>query len=79
MGLPKVTRRFVAERVLGMQGRGSFRLTKVGRALGERISLKKTEERLSRPLGGSGKHGSWTGAETRVISLIICCITSAGS
>jgi hypothetical protein len=50
-GLPKVARRFVAEMVFGIQARGSVRLTEVGRALGERISLKKTEERLSRQLG----------------------------
>ncbi len=50
-GLPKVLRRFVAEMVFGIQARGSVRLTEVGRALGERISLKKTEERLSRQLG----------------------------
>lgn len=53
-GLPKVTRRFVAEMVFGIQARGSVRLTEVGRALGERISLKKTEERLSRQLGRRG-------------------------
>ena len=50
-GLPKVTRRFVAEMIFGIQARGSVRLTEVGRALGEEISLKKTEERLSRQLG----------------------------
>jgi hypothetical protein len=50
-GLPKVTRRFVTEMIFGIQARGSVRLTEVGRALGERISLKKTEERLSRRLG----------------------------
>ncbi len=50
-GLLKVTRRFVAEMIFGIQARGSVRLTEVGRALGERISLKKTEERLSRQLG----------------------------
>jgi len=50
-GLPKVVRRFVAEMIFGIQARGSVRLTEVGRALGERISLKKTEERLSRQLG----------------------------
>jgi hypothetical protein len=53
-GLPKVGRRFVAEMVFGIQARGSVRLTEVGRALGERISLKKTEERLSRQLGRRG-------------------------
>jgi hypothetical protein len=50
-GLPKVMRRFVAEMIFGIQARGSVRLTEVGRALDERISLKKTEERLSRQLG----------------------------
>ena len=53
-GLPKVTRRFVTEMIFGIQARGSVRLTEVGRALGERISLKKTEERLSRQLGRRG-------------------------
>jgi hypothetical protein len=53
-GLPKVARRFVAEMVFGIQARGSVRLTEVGRALGEQISLKKTEERLSRQLGRGG-------------------------
>jgi hypothetical protein len=50
-GLPKVARRFVAEMIFGIQARDSVRLTEVGRALGERVSLKKTEERLSRHLG----------------------------
>jgi hypothetical protein len=50
-GLPKVTRRFVTEMIFGIQARGSVRLTEVGRALGEQITLKKTEERLSRQLG----------------------------
>jgi hypothetical protein len=53
-GLPKVACRFVAEMIFGIQARGSVRLTEVGRALGERISLKKTEERLSRQLGRRG-------------------------
>lgn len=53
-GLPKVTRRFVAEMIFGIQARGSVKLTEVGRALGEKISLKKTEERLSRQLGRRG-------------------------
>lgn len=53
-GLPKVSRRFVAEMVFGIQARGSVRLTEVGRSLGERITLKKTEERLSRQLGRRG-------------------------
>jgi hypothetical protein len=50
-GLPKVVRRFVAEMIFGIQARGSVRLTEVGWALGERISPKKTEERLCRQLG----------------------------
>lgn len=49
-----MARRFVAEKTFGIQARGSVRLTEVGRALGERISLKKTEERLSRQLGRRG-------------------------
>lgn len=53
-GLPKVGRRLVAEMVFGIQARGSVRLTEVGRALGEKITLKKTEERLSRQLGRRG-------------------------
>ena len=53
-GLPKVSRRFVTEMVFGIQARGSVRLTEVGRALGERILLKKTEERLSCQLGRHG-------------------------
>ena len=52
--LPKVARRFVAEMVFGIQARASVRLTEVGRALGEPIALKKTEERLSRQLGREG-------------------------
>ena len=40
--------------VFGIQARGSVRLTEVGRSLGEKISLKKTEERLSRQLGRKG-------------------------
>jgi len=50
-GLPKVTRRFVTEIVYGIQARQSVRLTEVARALGEKISLKKTHERLCRQLG----------------------------
>lgn len=44
----------MAEMVFGIQARGSVRLTEVGRSLGEKISLKKTEERLSRQLGRKG-------------------------
>jgi hypothetical protein len=45
-GLPKVSRRLVTEMVYGIQARQSVRLTEVARALGEKISLKKTHERL---------------------------------
>ena len=49
-GLGKVKRRFVEEMLFGIQARGSVRLTEVGRALEERISLHKTHDRLSRNL-----------------------------
>lgn len=49
-GLCKARRRFVEEMIYGIQARGSVRLTEVARALEERISLKKTEERLSNHL-----------------------------
>lgn len=50
-GFPKVVGRFIAEMVYGVQARQSVRLTEVSRALGERIPIKKTVERLSRQLG----------------------------
>lgn len=50
-GWPKVVRRFVAEMLYGIQARQSVRLTEVSRALGERVSVKKNVERLSRQLG----------------------------
>jgi hypothetical protein len=49
--LPKVVRRFVTEMVYGIQAWQSVRLTEVAMALGEKISLKKTHERLCRQLG----------------------------
>ncbi len=52
-GLPKVSERLVSELVYGIQASQSVVLTKVGRALEENISIKKTEERLSRQLGRS--------------------------
>ncbi len=50
-GLPKVSERLVSELVYGIQASQSVVLTKVGRVLEENISIKKTEERLSRQLG----------------------------
>ncbi|MCR4289697.1 MAG: hypothetical protein NUV86_05490 [Candidatus Scalindua sp.] len=49
--LPKVSKRLVSELVYGIQASQSVVLTKVGRVLEENISIKKTEERLSRQLG----------------------------
>jgi len=49
--LPKVSGRLVSELVYGIQASQSVVLTKVGRVLEENISIKKTEERLSRQLG----------------------------
>jgi hypothetical protein len=53
-GLPKPCRRFIAEMLYGIQARQSVRLTEIGRALQEPISLKKTEYRLCRQLRRSG-------------------------
>ena len=53
-GLPKTARRFVAEMLYGIQARQSVRLTEIGRALQEPISLKKTEYRLCRQLRRQG-------------------------
>jgi hypothetical protein len=53
-GLPKTGRRFVAEMLYGIQARQSVRLTEIGRALQEPISLKKTEYRLCRQLRRQG-------------------------
>ena len=47
-GLPKTARRFVLEMVYGIQARQSVRLTEIGRALEEKIALRKTEYRLCR-------------------------------
>lgn len=50
-GWPEVARRFLAEAIYGIQARQSLHLTEIARALGEKISLKKTQYRLSRQLG----------------------------
>jgi len=46
----KTVRKFVCEMGYGIQGSQSVILTEIGRTLEEPISLKKTEERLSRQL-----------------------------
>jgi hypothetical protein len=50
LGLPKTARRFVLEMIYGIQARQSVRLTEIGRALEEKIALRKTEYRLCRQL-----------------------------
>jgi len=50
-GWLKVARRFLAEAIYGIQARQSVHLKEIARALGEKISLKKTQYRLSRQLG----------------------------
>lgn len=57
-GLPKVARRFLTEAIYGIQARQSVRLTEIARSLQEKISLKKTQNRLSRQLG---RRGLWLG------------------
>jgi len=63
-GWPKVARRFLAEALYGIQARQSVHLTEVARALKEKISLKKTQYRLSRQLGRED-------LETRVLRSIL--------
>ena len=53
-GLPKVAARFVGEMVYGIQASQSVVLSEIGRALEEPISIKETEERLSRQLMRKG-------------------------
>lgn len=49
-GLSKPAARMVREVLVGIQARGSVRLSEIGRALGESILLKKVIERLGRHL-----------------------------
>lgn len=65
-GLPKPGRRFVAEMLYGLQARQSVRLTEIGRALGEPLSLKKTEYRLCRQLR---RPGLWECLSARVLRM----------
>ena len=66
----KVTLRFLTEAIYGIQARQSVRLTEIARALGEEISVKKTQYRLCRQLGREG-------LGTRVMDAI--CRMGAGS
>jgi hypothetical protein len=65
-GLPKPGRRFVAEMLYGLQARQSVRLTEIGRALGEPLSLKKTEYRLCRQLR---RPGLWDWLSARILRM----------
>ncbi len=65
-GLPKVLRRFTAEMVYGIQARQSLRLTEISRALGEKVSVKKNVERLSRQLG---REGLWRFVTLRLLKM----------
>ncbi|MCX7020004.1 MAG: hypothetical protein NTY46_13660, partial [Candidatus Sumerlaeota bacterium] len=46
--------RFMGQMLFGIQAAQDVKLSQIGRALGEKIALKKTEERLSRHLALSG-------------------------
>jgi Transposase DDE domain len=66
VGFPKVLRRFMTEMIYGIQARQSVRLTKISRALGERVSVKKNVERLSRQLG---RYGLWRFVTLRLLKM----------
>jgi hypothetical protein len=66
VGLPKVLRRFMTEMVYGIQARQSLRLTEISRALGEKVSVKKNVERLSRQLG---REGLWRFVTLRLLKM----------
>jgi hypothetical protein len=53
-GLPKKAKKFVSEMLYGIQATQSVLLTEVARCLEEPISIKKSEERLSRQLARQG-------------------------
>ncbi len=52
--LSKPRRRFVEEMIYGIQASKDVKLSEIGRALDENVTLKKTEERLSRHLKQPG-------------------------
>ena len=81
-GLPKPARRFIAEMIYGIQARQSVRLTEIGRAMEERIPLRKTEYRLCRQLKRKGLWESLTralcrmaGCQIQEFSLLILDLT----
>jgi len=57
-GLTKPTQRFVTDMLYGLIASGSCKLTEIGRALKEDISLKKLVDRLGRNLAGFSEHES---------------------
>jgi len=58
----KPQRRFFMQMVYGIQASQDVKLSSIGRALGEAIELKKTEERLSHHLGASAPAAEICGA-----------------
>ena len=62
---PRSRRRLVREVLYGVQARGSVRLSEIGRALGERTTLKKVIERLDRQLGRPGLREGGSGSVAR--------------
>lgn len=53
-GFSKPRRNFLGQMLFGIHAGQDVKLSTIGRALGEEISLKKTEERLSHHLAGEG-------------------------
>lgn len=58
----RVSRRFVRECLYGIISSGSVRLTQIARNLDEKVSIKKTHERLCRNLGKAGLEKEIEGA-----------------
>jgi hypothetical protein len=56
----------MTEMIYGIQARQSLRLTEISRALGEKISVKKNVERLSRQLG---RLGLWRAVTGRLLKM----------
>jgi hypothetical protein len=56
----------MTEMVYGIQARQSLRLTEISRSLGEKVSVKKNVERLSRQLG---REGLWRFVTWRVLKM----------
>ena len=62
--LPKVSQRFVEEVIYGIQSKQSVKLSEIARSLGEKISLIKTINRLSRQLS---REGLWEKITRRIL------------